>query len=94
MVLIFKNDLFFCLYVICCICIENFFILVVEDGFFYFIDFVGLEVVCDKFIYDVVRMREVREINISFFVLKDCIRGRVMVDFDFGFGKKVYVLFR
>ena len=54
-----------------------------EDGLLYLVDLAGSEAARDKTGHDATRMKEAREINTSLSVLKDCIRGRAMVDVEF-----------
>ena len=69
-----------------------------EDGLLYLVDLAGSESARDKDLHDAARMREASDINTSLSVLKDCIRGRAMLDADALAGKssakKVYVPFR
>ncbi|CAP61966.1 uncharacterized protein PODANS_5_1450 [Podospora anserina S mat+] len=89
-----KNDSSSRSHAICRIRIENPSIPAAEDGLLYLIDLAGSEAARDKSTHDAARMREAREINTSLSVLKDCIRGRAMVDLDPGSGKKAHVPFR
>lgn len=69
-----------------------------EDGLLYLVDLAGSESARDKDLHDAARMREASDINTSLSVLKDCIRGRAMLDADALAGKssakKAYVPFR
>ncbi|KAK4173337.1 P-loop containing nucleoside triphosphate hydrolase protein [Triangularia setosa] len=93
-----KNDSSSRSHAICRIRIENPSIPSAEDGLLYLIDLAGSEAARDKTTHDAARMKEAREINTSLSVLKDCIRGRALVDLDLpsaGSGtKKAYVPFR
>ncbi|KAK0654159.1 P-loop containing nucleoside triphosphate hydrolase protein, partial [Cercophora samala] len=89
-----KNDSSSRSHAICRIRIENPSIPSAEDGLLYLIDLAGSEAARDKTTHDAARMKEAREINTSLSVLKDCIRGRAMVDLDLASGKKAYVPFR
>ncbi|KAM7218872.1 hypothetical protein V8F06_005752 [Rhypophila decipiens] len=83
---------------ICRIRIENPAIPEAEDGLLFLVDLAGSEAARDKEDHDAARMKEAREINSSLSVLKDCIRGRAMLDADNLAGKvgskKAYVPFR
>lgn len=50
------------------------------DGFLYMVDLAGSESARDVAVHGADRMRETREINVSLFVLKDCIRGKAQAD--------------
>ncbi|KAK4675091.1 hypothetical protein QC764_501450 [Podospora pseudoanserina] len=89
-----KNDSSSRSHAICRIRIGNRSIPAAEDGLLYLIDLAGSEAAHDKSTHDAARMREAREINTSLSALKDCIRGRAMVDLDQGSGKKAHVPFR
>lgn len=69
-----------------------------EDGLLFLVDLAGSEAARDKDSHDAVRMKEARDINTSLSVLKDCIRGRAMLDADALAGttskKAAYVPFR
>ncbi|KAM7192136.1 hypothetical protein V8F20_008971 [Naviculisporaceae sp. PSN 640] len=83
---------------ICRIRIENPSIPTAEDGLLFLVDLAGSEAARDKDLHDTTRMKEARDINTSLSVLKDCIRGRAMLDADALAGKatakKAYVPFR
>jgi kinesin family protein 2/24 len=68
---------------ICRIRIENPSMPSAEDGFAYLVDLAGSEVARDVTAHAADRMRERREINASLSVLKDCVRGRAMLDASF-----------
>ncbi|KAK0710420.1 P-loop containing nucleoside triphosphate hydrolase protein [Apiosordaria backusii] len=94
-----KNDSSSRSHAICRIRIENPSIPSAEDGLLYLIDLAGSEAARDKTTHDAARMKEAKEINTSLSVLKDCIRGRALVDLDdlasgSGSTKKAYVPFR
>ncbi|KAK4663948.1 uncharacterized protein QC763_0080800 [Podospora pseudopauciseta] len=89
-----KNDSSSRSHAICRIRIGNRSIPAAEDGLLYLIDLAGSEAARDKSTHDAARMREAREINTSLSALKDCIRGRAMVDLDQRSGKKAHVPFR
>ena len=75
-----KNDTSSRSHAICRIRIENPAIPSAEDGMLYLVDLAGSEAARDRADHDATRMKESREINTSLSVLKDCIRGRAMVD--------------
>ncbi|KAK0649098.1 P-loop containing nucleoside triphosphate hydrolase protein [Cercophora newfieldiana] len=77
-----KNDTSSRSHAICRIRIENPSVPSAEDGMLYLVDLAGSEAARDRSAHDTVRMKEAREINTSLSVLKDCIRGRAMVDAD------------
>ncbi|KAK4452242.1 kinesin-like protein Klp59C [Podospora aff. communis PSN243] len=77
-----KNDTSSRSHAICRIRIENPSIPSAEDGMLYLVDLAGSEAARDRSAHDTARMKEAREINTSLSVLKDCIRGRAMVDAD------------
>ena len=83
---------------ICRIRIVNPNIPTAEDGLLYLVDLAGSEAARDKDLHDAARMKETSDINTSLSVLKDCIRGRAMLDSDAlagkSSGKKAYVPFR
>ncbi|KAK4204600.1 P-loop containing nucleoside triphosphate hydrolase protein [Triangularia verruculosa] len=92
-----KNDSSSRSHAICRIRIENPSIPWAEDGLLYIIDLAGSEAARDKTTHDAARMKEAKEINTSLSVLKDCIRGRALLDLDPSFGsgaKNAYVPFR
>ncbi|KAK2026291.1 P-loop containing nucleoside triphosphate hydrolase protein [Colletotrichum zoysiae] len=75
-----KNDASSRSHAICRIRIENPAIPTADDGLLYLIDLAGSEAARDVANHTADRMKEAREINTSLSVLKDCIRGRAMVD--------------
>lgn len=75
-----KNDTSSRSHAICRVRIENPAIPSAEDGMLYLVDLAGSEAARDRSAHDASRMKESREINTSLSVLKDCIRGRAMVD--------------
>ncbi|KAK0611673.1 P-loop containing nucleoside triphosphate hydrolase protein [Immersiella caudata] len=77
-----KNDTSSRSHAICRIRIENPSVPSAEDGMLYLVDLAGSEAARDRSAHDTARMKEAREINTSLSVLKDCIRGRAMVDAD------------
>ena len=77
-----KNDTSSRSHAICRIRIENPSVPAAEDGMLYLVDLAGSEAARDRSDHDTARMKEAREINTSLSVLKDCIRGRAMVDAD------------
>ncbi|TIC96993.1 Kinesin-like protein KIN-13B [Colletotrichum higginsianum] len=75
-----KNDESSRSHAICRIRIENPSMPTADDGLLYLIDLAGSEAARDVANHTADRMKEAREINTSLSVLKDCIRGRAMVD--------------
>ncbi|KAK2055706.1 P-loop containing nucleoside triphosphate hydrolase protein [Colletotrichum caudatum] len=75
-----KNDASSRSHAICRIRIENPAIPTADDGLLYLIDLAGSEAARDIANHTADRMKEAREINTSLSVLKDCIRGRAMLD--------------
>ncbi|KAK3386173.1 P-loop containing nucleoside triphosphate hydrolase protein [Podospora didyma] len=96
----FKNDTSSRSHAICRIRIENPALPSADDGLLYLVDLAGSEAARDRSTHDASRMKEAREINTSLSVLKDCIRGRALIDAealsaDGGKqAKKAYVPFR
>ncbi|KAK3317300.1 P-loop containing nucleoside triphosphate hydrolase protein [Cercophora scortea] len=100
-----KNDTSSRSHAICRIRIENPASTADDDGLLYLVDLAGSEAARDRAAHDASRMKEAREINTSLSVLKDCIRGRALLDADnltgtgkpntkTGLAKKAYVPFR
>ncbi|GKT52271.1 diatom spindle kinesin-1 [Colletotrichum spaethianum] len=75
-----KNDASSRSHAICRIRIENPSMPNDDDGLLYLVDLAGSEAARDVANHTNDRMKEAREINTSLSVLKDCIRGRAMVD--------------
>lgn len=73
-----KNDASSRSHAICRIRITN--TLTSLDGFLYLVDLAGSEAARDVASHGADRMRETREINMSLSVLKDCIRGKAVLD--------------
>ncbi|KAK3376420.1 P-loop containing nucleoside triphosphate hydrolase protein [Lasiosphaeria ovina] len=71
-----------------------------DDGLLYLVDLAGSEAARDRSAHDAARMKESREINSSLSVLKDCIRGRALLDAETSAGSNkkgaaaAYVPFR
>ncbi|KAK3689039.1 P-loop containing nucleoside triphosphate hydrolase protein [Podospora appendiculata] len=79
-----KNDTSSRSHAICRIRIENPASSADDDGLLYLVDLAGSEAARDRAAHDASRMKEAREINTSLSVLKDCIRGRALLDADKG----------
>ncbi|KAK3321916.1 P-loop containing nucleoside triphosphate hydrolase protein [Apodospora peruviana] len=75
-----KNDTSSRSHAICRIRIENPAVPTADDGLLFLVDLAGSEAARDKDLHTASRMKEAREINTSLSVLKDCIRGRSLLD--------------
>ncbi len=75
-----KNDSSSRSHAICKIRVENPDLPQSEDGLLYLIDLAGSEVARDVTGHSAGRLRETKEINVSLSTLKDCIRGRAILD--------------
>ncbi|KAL3422062.1 diatom spindle kinesin 1 (kinesin motor domain containing protein) [Phlyctema vagabunda] len=80
-----KNDTSSRSHAVCRIRIVNKDMLGVPDGLLYVVDLAGSEMAADVKDHTAERMKETRDINTSLSILKDCIRGRALVD---GMGNK------
>lgn len=95
-----KNDSSSRSHAICKIRLENPDLPQADDGLLYLIDLAGSEMARDVTEHSASRIKESREINVSLSTLKDCIRGRAILDNARFSGnkpasaKKTYIPFR